>query len=99
MFHWRATLLVRGMNLNLCILCMLGPYHLFFLLFLLFLIWDLRPFHEYYTYIELIVHQRLAKTREPGEKKQKKKHLTICKQNCSFPHVTRARFEPKRLET
>ena len=26
----------------------------------------LRPFQEYFTYIELIVHQRWAKTGEPG---------------------------------
>ena len=28
----------------------------------------LRPFQEYFTYIEPIVHRRWAKTREPGEK-------------------------------
>ena len=28
----------------------------------------LRPFQEYFTYIEPIVHQRWAKTGEPGEK-------------------------------
>ena len=33
-----------------------------------FLIWVLRPFQEYFTYIEPIVHQRWAKTGEPGEK-------------------------------
>ena len=33
-----------------------------------FLIWVLRPFKEYFTYIELIVHQRWVKTGEPGEK-------------------------------
>ena len=32
-----------------------------------FLIWVLRPFQEYFTYIELIIHQRWTKT-EPGEK-------------------------------
>ena len=26
-------------------------------------------------------------------------HLTICKQNLAFPHVTRARLEPQRWET
>ena len=34
----------------------------------LFFIWVLRPFQEYINYIEPIVHQRWAKTREPGEK-------------------------------
>ena len=33
-----------------------------------YLIWVLRPFQEYFTYIEPIVHQRWAKTGEPGEK-------------------------------
>ena len=33
-----------------------------------FLIWVLRPFQEYFTYIEPIVHRRWAKTGEPGEK-------------------------------
>ena len=39
-----------------------------FFFFFFFLIWVLQPFQEYFTYIELIVHQRWAKTREPGEK-------------------------------
>ena len=34
----------------------------------------LLPFQEYFTYIEPIVHQRWAKTGEPGEN-----HLTIDK--------------------
>ena len=29
---------------------------------------ELRPFQEYFTYIETTVHQRWAKTGEPGEK-------------------------------
>ena len=33
-----------------------------------FLIWVLRPFQEYFTYIEPIVHQRWAKTGGHGEK-------------------------------
>ena len=33
-----------------------------------FYIWVLWPFQEYFTYIEVIVHQRWAKTREPGGK-------------------------------
>ena len=33
-----------------------------------FFIWVLRPFQEYFTYIERIVHQRWAKTGEPREK-------------------------------
>ena len=47
---------------------------IFFFLFLeeffffFFLIWVLRPFQEYFTYIEPIVHRRWAKTGEPGEK-------------------------------
>ena len=39
-----------------------------FFFFFFFLIWVLRPFQEYSTYIEPIVHQRWAKTGEPGEK-------------------------------
>ena len=37
-------------------------------IFFFFLIWVLRPFQEYFTYIEPIVHRRWAKTGEPGEK-------------------------------
>ena len=40
----------------------------FFFFFFFFLIWVLRPFQEYFTYIEPIVHRRWAKTGEPGEK-------------------------------
>ena len=36
--------------------------------FFLFDLGQIRPFQEYFTYIEPIVHQRWAKTREPGEK-------------------------------
>ena len=36
--------------------------------FFFFLIWALRPFQEYFTYIEPIVHQRRAKTGELGGK-------------------------------
>ena len=36
--------------------------------FFFFFIWVLRPFQEYFTYIEPIVHRRWAKTGEPGEK-------------------------------
>ena len=36
--------------------------------FFFFLIWVLRPFQEYFTFIEPIVHRRWAKTGEPGEK-------------------------------
>ena len=42
-----------------------GPVFFFFFFFL---IWVLRPFQEYFTYIEPIVHRRWAKTGEPGEK-------------------------------
>ena len=42
--------------------------------------WGLRPFQEYFTYIEPIVHQRWAKTGTPGGK-----HLPIRKQNLAFP--------------
>ena len=35
---------------------------------ILFFIWVLRPFQEYFTYIEPTVHQRWAKTGEPVEK-------------------------------
>ena len=41
---------------------------LYFALVIFFLIWVLRPFQEYFTYIEPIVHRRWAKTGEPGEK-------------------------------
>ena len=40
----------------------------FFFFFFFFLIWVLRPFQEYFTYIEPIVHRRWAKTGVPGEK-------------------------------
>ena len=40
----------------------------FFFFFFFFLILVLRPFQEYFTYIEPIVHRRWAKTGEPGEK-------------------------------
>ena len=36
--------------------------------FFFFFIWVLRPFQEYFIYIEPIIHQRWAKTGEPGEK-------------------------------
>ena len=36
--------------------------------FFFFFIWVLRPFQEYFTYIQPIVHRRWAKTGEPGEK-------------------------------
>ena len=51
----------------------------------------LRPFQDYFTYIEPIVHQRWAKTGECGEN-----HLTIRKQNLASPHMTRARLKPQR---
>ena len=41
---------------------------LVFLFFLGFFISVLQPFQEYFTYIEPIVHQRWAKTGEPGGK-------------------------------
>ena len=46
-----------------------------FYIYIFFLIWVLWPFQEYFTYIELIILQRRAKTGdlgkngEPGEKK------------------------------
>ena len=46
-----------------CISIYLSIFFFFF-----FLIWVLRPFQEYFTYIEPIVHRRWAKTGEPGEK-------------------------------
>ena len=48
----------------------------------------------HYTYIEPIVHQRWAKTGEPGEKPPDHP-----KQNLAFPHATWARLEPQRWET
>ena len=77
------------------------PYGLFFFFLVVVVVvvvvggGGLRPFQEYFTYIEPIVHQRWAKTGGPGEKK----HLTIRKQNLGFPHVTQVRLEPQRRET
>ena len=45
-----------------------GNFFFFFFFFFFLLIWVLRPFQEYFTYIEPIVHRRWAKTGEPGEK-------------------------------
>ena len=42
-------------------------FSFFFFFFFFFFIWVLRPFQEYFTHIEPILHQRLAKTRESGE--------------------------------
>ena len=61
-------------------------------LLLFFIIWVLRPFQEYFTYIEPFVHQRWAKIGE----NLGKDHLTIRKQNLDIPDVTRARLEPQR---
>ena len=44
----------------------IAPDKVFFFFF--FFIWVLWPFQEYFTYIEPIIHQRWAKTGEPGEK-------------------------------
>ena len=43
-------------------------FFFFFFFFFFFLIWVLRPFQEYFTYIEPIVYRRWAKTGVPGEK-------------------------------
>ena len=53
-------------NISKCRLLKILPRVLFFFFF--FFIWVLRPFQEYFTYIEPIVHRRWAKTGEPGEK-------------------------------
>ena len=45
---------------------LLGQTPFFFFFFFFFLIWVLRPFQEYFTYIEPIVHRRWAKTGVPG---------------------------------
>ena len=52
-------------------------------------IWDLRPFQEYFTYIESIVNQRWTKTRVPGENHFTHRHRTW--------HLTstRVRLEPQ----
>ena len=53
------------------VLCLFATHLLVFSCFFFvffFLIWVLRPFQEYFTYIEPIVHRRWAKTGEPGEK-------------------------------
>ena len=55
--------------------------------FYYYLIWVLRPFQEYFTYIELIVHQRWAKAGEPGGGGGGENQLTIRKQNLAFPRV------------
>ena len=60
-----------------CILTVKPINGIFFFFF--FLIWVLRPFQKYFTYMELILHQRWAKPENSGEN-----HQTICKQNC-FP--------------
>ena len=41
---------------------------MFDLFYFFFFIWVLQPFQEYFTYINPIIHQRWAKTGEPGEK-------------------------------
>ena len=69
----------------------MSTHNMFWLRINLFFIWVLRPFQEYFAYIEPMVHQRWAKTGEPGGKN----HLNICMQNLAFPHVTRARLEPQ----
>ena len=66
---------------NLGLSCLLGPFGpktlgIFFFFFFFFWNWVLQPFQEYFTYIELIVHQGGRKPENPG-----KNHLTICKQN------------------
>ena len=63
-------------------------------LFFFFLIWVLRPFQEHFTYIKPIVHQRLAKTREAGEKTT---WPSISRTWLS--HVTWARLELQGWET
>ena len=58
------------------------------------MIWVLWPFQEYFTYIEPIVHQKWAKTREPREKLPD--HLWA---ELGFPYMTQARLEPQQRET
>ena len=43
-------------------------YSLFISVSIYLFTWVLRPFQEYFTYIEPIVHRRWAKTGVPGEK-------------------------------
>ena len=64
----------------------------FFIYF--FFIWVLLPFQEYFTYIEPIIHQRWAKTGEPGGK-----NTWPSLSRTWLSHVTRARLEPQRWET
>ena len=52
------------------------------LIFYFFLIWVLRPFQECSTYIEPIVHQRCAKTREPREKPPDHLDAELCFPTC-----------------
>ena len=70
-------------SLNICFLELLEECHRdpkneseLATVFIFFLIWILRPFQIYFTYIELNVHQRWAKTREPGEKPPWLSHVT-----------------------
>ena len=59
----RGVMLARGTHclyIYVYILRVKNDYFFFFF-------FVLRPFQEYFIYIELIVHQRWAKTGEPGE--------------------------------
>ena len=71
MFPTHAHIHQQQESLYIC-LCLCAIFFFFFFsfsfFFFFFLIWVLRPFQEYFTYIEPIVHRRWAKTGEPGEK-------------------------------
>ena len=62
------THIVRFWRINKKNIDIVRSQFFFFFFFFFFLIWVLRPFQEYFTYIDPIVHRRWAKTGEPGEK-------------------------------
>ena len=60
---------LQTLSLSVCLSLMLFLLTLMQIRFFFFFFWGvLRPFQEYFTYIEPIVHQRWAKTGEPREK-------------------------------
>ena len=67
-FVMEATYLMLGDASLLQIFFFMICIFFFFFFFFFFWIWVLRPFQEYFTYIEPIVHRKWAKTGEPGEK-------------------------------
>ena len=56
------------LSFHVFFVCFFLTFYPFFFFFFFFLIWVLRPFQEYFTYIEPNVHRSWVKTGEPGEK-------------------------------